>query len=230
MACVRCAGEHRAADCTRPRDMPATCANCGGPHPACHSSCPVRKEEEQNQRAGTFSRTGPSRPLRQRRNDHPQDNVSHPAMGATPAVAPSTSGVAPTGDVDDFVTVRRRTRRGGRRRGRAPPSLAAQEASRAAALHAVTTDVAYRAAAAATTLPPPRSRTRSRALRPQMEEALAAIANILQAVQAGDNLAPLFMRAASALKGPTRGRSRRQWGVSVSFIGMRVASRVRPHT
>ncbi|XP_045532907.1 uncharacterized protein LOC123720371 [Pieris brassicae] len=27
MACVRCAGEHRAADCTRPRDVPATCAN-----------------------------------------------------------------------------------------------------------------------------------------------------------------------------------------------------------
>ncbi|CAH4031955.1 unnamed protein product [Pieris brassicae] len=158
-------------------------------------------------------------------------------MAATPAVAPPTSGVAPKGDEDVFTTVRRRTRRGGRKR-RAPPSLAAQEASRAAAIHAVTTDVATRAAGAThpsqaaqathaaqptapaperaatappppRTAPPPRSRTRSRARWLQMEEALSAVANILQAMQAGENPAPLFRRAASAFKGPTRGRSRR---------------------
>ncbi|XP_045487926.1 protein app1-like [Pieris rapae] len=220
---TRAYGEHRAADCTRPRDVPATCANCGGPHPACHSSCPVRKEEEQNRRAGTFARTAPSRSLRQR-HEQPQKETSQQTTSATSAAAPSTSGVAPTGEADDFITVRHRTRRGGRRRGRAPPSLAAQEASRAAALHAVTTDVANRATTAATTptpaheraatapprtAPSSRSRTRSRARRPQMEEALSAIANILQAVQAGDNPAALFRRAASAFKGPTRGRSRR---------------------
>ncbi|CAF4890364.1 unnamed protein product [Pieris macdunnoughi] len=139
-------------------------------------------------------------------------------MGAPPTVAPMTSGAAPTVDEEGFITVRHRTRRGGRKRGPAAPSLAAQEASRAAALHAVSADVANRAAAATKapapapilrTAPPPRSRTRSRARRPQIKEALAAIANILQAVQAGDNPAPLFRRAASALKGPTRGRSRR---------------------
>ncbi|CAH4032520.1 unnamed protein product [Pieris brassicae] len=167
----------------------------------------------------------------------PDDPVAPATMAATPAVAPPTSGVAPKGDEDVFTTVRRRTRRGGRKR-RAPPSLAAQEASRAAAIHAVTTDVATRAAGAThpsqaaqathaaqptapaperaatappppRTAPPPRSRTRSRARWPQMEEALSAVANILQAMQAGENPAPLFRRAASAFKGPTRGRSRR---------------------
>ncbi|CAF4947130.1 unnamed protein product [Pieris macdunnoughi] len=160
MACVRCAGEHRAADCTRPKDVPATCANYGGPHPACHSTCPVRKEEERNRRSGTCARTAPSGPLRQRRNN--PSNIQHP-----PAVAPLTSGVAPTVDEEGFVTVRRRTRRGGRKRGPAAPSLAAQEAGRAAALHTVSVDVANRAAAPASApslprmAPPPRSRTSS---------------------------------------------------------------------
>lgn len=38
--CVKCAGDHRAADCQRPRDAAATCVNCGGPHPASYRGCP----------------------------------------------------------------------------------------------------------------------------------------------------------------------------------------------
>ncbi|CAK1553809.1 unnamed protein product [Leptosia nina] len=56
-ACVRCGGEHRAADCPRPRDEPATCANCKGAHPANHSSCPVRRAEARNKKAGTVAST-----------------------------------------------------------------------------------------------------------------------------------------------------------------------------
>ncbi|KOB65658.1 Gag-like protein [Operophtera brumata] len=33
-ACVRCGEPHKAGECPRPREEPATCANCGGAHPA----------------------------------------------------------------------------------------------------------------------------------------------------------------------------------------------------
>lgn len=39
--CVKCAGEHFAADCSKTtRDTPATCINCGGAHPANYRGCP----------------------------------------------------------------------------------------------------------------------------------------------------------------------------------------------
>jgi hypothetical protein len=39
--CVRCAGDHLTADCKKPNTTdPATCANCGGPHPANYRGCP----------------------------------------------------------------------------------------------------------------------------------------------------------------------------------------------
>ncbi|KFM82060.1 Nucleic-acid-binding protein from transposon X-element, partial [Stegodyphus mimosarum] len=38
--CVRCSGPHWASECTRPNDIPATCCNCGGDHPANFRSCP----------------------------------------------------------------------------------------------------------------------------------------------------------------------------------------------
>ncbi|CAH4037619.1 unnamed protein product [Pieris brassicae] len=221
MTCVRCAGEHRAADYTRPRDEPVSLTP------------PVTRLARS---VGRRSRTGvqahlpePRRlalcagatsnrilfhmrlwPLRQR--SHPQ------------ADAPFRSGVAPKGDEDVFTIMRRRTRRC-RRKRRAPPSLAAQEARRTSRCHhrrrhsrhrshsyqttrthaaqptAPTPEPAATAPPPLRTVPPPRSRTRSCARWPQMEEALSAVANILQAMQAGENPS-----AASAFKGPTRGR------------------------
>lgn len=39
--CVRCAGQHTARDCPLPKEIKeATCANCGGPHPANYRGCP----------------------------------------------------------------------------------------------------------------------------------------------------------------------------------------------
>ncbi|GBN70295.1 Nucleic-acid-binding protein from transposon X-element [Araneus ventricosus] len=38
--CVKCAGHHESKDCTKPKDSPAKCANCGGDHTANHSKCP----------------------------------------------------------------------------------------------------------------------------------------------------------------------------------------------
>lgn len=38
--CVRCAGQHTARDCPLPKEINnATCANCGGPHPANYRGC-----------------------------------------------------------------------------------------------------------------------------------------------------------------------------------------------
>ena len=36
-----------------PLEEPATCANCGGPHPANHTACPQYRREVRNKRAGT---------------------------------------------------------------------------------------------------------------------------------------------------------------------------------
>ena len=36
-----------------PLEEPATCANCGGPHPANHTDCPQYRREVRNKRAGT---------------------------------------------------------------------------------------------------------------------------------------------------------------------------------
>ncbi|XP_049880348.1 uncharacterized protein LOC126381258 [Pectinophora gossypiella] len=57
IACVRCGEEHAARDCPRPREQPATCANCGGPHPANHVACPAFVREARNKKAGTTART-----------------------------------------------------------------------------------------------------------------------------------------------------------------------------
>ena len=38
--CVKCDGTHLTKDCVKPRDHPAKCVNCGGPHPANYSNCP----------------------------------------------------------------------------------------------------------------------------------------------------------------------------------------------
>lgn len=42
--CVRCGGDHRASECGRPREEPATCGNCGGAHPANYRRCPRRPQ------------------------------------------------------------------------------------------------------------------------------------------------------------------------------------------
>ncbi|KAK9686401.1 zinc finger associated protein [Popillia japonica] len=37
--CVTCAGDHEPGTCTRPKQIPATCANCGEDHPANYRGC-----------------------------------------------------------------------------------------------------------------------------------------------------------------------------------------------
>jgi hypothetical protein len=37
--CVKCGGKHNTVDCKKPRDAPATCALCNGPHTANYKGC-----------------------------------------------------------------------------------------------------------------------------------------------------------------------------------------------
>lgn len=42
--CVKCAGNHLTATCTKPTNAPPKCSNCGEPHPANYRGCLVAKE------------------------------------------------------------------------------------------------------------------------------------------------------------------------------------------
>lgn len=48
--CLKCAGEHVAADCMKSRESPAKCCNCSGDHPANFSGCSAYQKyvEKQN--------------------------------------------------------------------------------------------------------------------------------------------------------------------------------------
>ncbi|XP_047038972.1 uncharacterized protein LOC124643889 [Helicoverpa zea] len=111
LACVRCGEGHHARDCPRPREEPATCANCGGEHPACSIRCPVYKEEAKVRRAGTVAITAPLR-----RPDAPRHTDAERPLEAdatTTLMAAANSRIGP-----------RRRRRGGRR-GKKPQGTAA---------------------------------------------------------------------------------------------------------
>ncbi|PZC71440.1 hypothetical protein B5X24_HaOG213380 [Helicoverpa armigera] len=113
LACVRCGEGHHARDCPRPWEEPATCANCGGEHPACSIRCPVFREEAQVRRAGTVAITAPLR-----RPDAPRHmDAERPleADATTTLMAAANSRTGP-----------RRRRRGGRR-GKKPQGTAAPQ-------------------------------------------------------------------------------------------------------
>lgn len=39
--CLKCGESHETRSCTKPKELPAKCCNCGGPHPASHRGCPA---------------------------------------------------------------------------------------------------------------------------------------------------------------------------------------------
>lgn len=43
-ACVKCGDQHNSTSCSKPRDIPATCFLCNGPHPANYKGCDVYKK------------------------------------------------------------------------------------------------------------------------------------------------------------------------------------------
>lgn len=53
--CVRCGKDHSHTECTISKPTPATCANCGGPHPANMKSCPTYKSYSERLQAARQS-------------------------------------------------------------------------------------------------------------------------------------------------------------------------------
>ncbi|VVC38953.1 Pre-C2HC domain [Cinara cedri] len=48
--CVRCGDLHDSTSCQKDQSQPATCALCGGPHPANYKGCSVHKELNKNRK------------------------------------------------------------------------------------------------------------------------------------------------------------------------------------
>lgn len=63
--CVKCAGEHFAAECNRDPDQPPKCANCRGKHVACSRTCPhyLREARRRGLKVqGPYPRVAPQGP------------------------------------------------------------------------------------------------------------------------------------------------------------------------
>lgn len=144
MACVRCGEEHFARDCPRPLEEPATCANCGGAHPANHTACPQFKREIRNKRAGTVA-LSQNKPRRPSRTVLPLVPV---AVNTVPAEAQASSLMAPANP----PTVRgaRTKKRGKGKKSRGLVNPTNPEALLSSAPPAVTASAAAKTTAATT--------------------------------------------------------------------------------
>ncbi|XP_072936192.1 uncharacterized protein [Epargyreus clarus] len=115
LACVRCGEQHAAHDCPRPLEEPATCANCGGPHPANHTACPVFRREARNKRAGMIALS--TRPI-----ERPRLNPSAGPVQPQPEVEQHQAGslmAAANGPTDRRGAPKRSRRR--RKKAKAAP-------------------------------------------------------------------------------------------------------------
>ena len=54
--CVKCAGDHRTADCKKPSDTPPKCANCLEAHPANYRGCLIAKELQNKRNSSVKSK------------------------------------------------------------------------------------------------------------------------------------------------------------------------------
>lgn len=88
--CLKCGDKHRTDMCTKPREEPARCANCDGPHPANSTECPAYKDRMDflaNRRAA-HQHQEPARPVPQR--------TTHRTFAPAPATNPWTTRRAQT--------------------------------------------------------------------------------------------------------------------------------------
>lgn len=57
--CVGCGQDHLSEKCVKPKEMPAICANCNGPHPSNYRGCQTLKELRMQRRGPVQQRIGP---------------------------------------------------------------------------------------------------------------------------------------------------------------------------
>ncbi|KAJ8915539.1 hypothetical protein NQ315_012422 [Exocentrus adspersus] len=60
--CVKCGENHSTHECQKPKDTPARCANCAGPHPASYMGCPKYPKTKTKQTTQTPTQTKTSPP------------------------------------------------------------------------------------------------------------------------------------------------------------------------
>ncbi|RVE40922.1 hypothetical protein evm_014426 [Chilo suppressalis] len=118
---------HAAADCPRPHSEHATCVNCGGAHPANHSSCPAHKKEARNKKASTVAKTGPvSGPITRAAIVPNEVSETAPSSLMAPANGPKTR--LPPAATDNKTTRRRKIKRGkGTTHSEHAPKMAAMD-------------------------------------------------------------------------------------------------------
>ncbi|GJQ79525.1 hypothetical protein Trydic_g16372 [Trypoxylus dichotomus] len=82
--CVKCAGPHQTAECTKPRDVPAKCALCSGPHTGSYRGCPKSPYNNRKEAPAPTPRPVAPKP------------APRPTDTETDAPRPSTSTVKPS--------------------------------------------------------------------------------------------------------------------------------------
>ena len=109
--CVKCAGKHTTESCSKPKEVPPKCYNCGENHPASYRGCVVAKELQalRNKAANpTKSLPPPGKQASQTRKKHipiPQeDGVTKTYADAAKTLPPhmqpkSTPDNQPTGTI-----------------------------------------------------------------------------------------------------------------------------------
>ncbi|GJQ84359.1 hypothetical protein Trydic_g2959 [Trypoxylus dichotomus] len=132
--CVKCAGPHPTAECRKPRDAPAKCALCLGPHTANYGGCPRAPRATQREvpaRSKPITRAAATKPAQRTPEPRPVA-AKAPTKPPTPAPrnegmevdtpAPSTSNAKPSyaAAVRKTVTAVRKTAVPSKRAGVAP--------------------------------------------------------------------------------------------------------------
>ena len=96
--CVKCAGAHASSSCTKTRETPGTCANCGGPHTASYRGCPEYKRVTAtiNRIVNKSSNSTPKRPNPEKcRDSPPLREPKQKSAQRQPQTQPPASPVTP---------------------------------------------------------------------------------------------------------------------------------------
>lgn len=128
LKCVRCGGEHIARDCDRPRDQPATCANCAKQHPANDRRCPVFRREARKRGI----KVAPSMPVAKPPQQTPAPipiSVEMPEKPSGATLAPLANGPTERGQPLKQTSRRRRRRRGRNKRAEEPAAASTPTAN-----------------------------------------------------------------------------------------------------
>lgn len=94
--CVRCAGSHESVTCSKTRETHATCALCGGQHPANYKGCTVYQDLQRVRRpvrpAPLAQRIAPQRPAA---TQQPYTPAAFPQLAPAPQPSKLPSGPPP---------------------------------------------------------------------------------------------------------------------------------------